>query len=373
MLIPGPVKVPLSVERASSLVVNHRSPEFRNIIMEAEELLNKFAGSSRAVMTTGSGTTAVESMIFSLTSYGDYVGAVTFGEFGNRLIESLRRRGLHVAAMELTENDVLTEDNVRDFIRKHSKMKSLFLVQNETGNGTSIHNMKEIAGAAKDAGVRVLVDSVSAFGALPLHIKDWGIDAVATCSQKGLASVPGIGIVLLGDEMASIAKPRDDIPQYLDLGISLNFLSKNETPFTPSTGSFSALLEALRILKKEGLERRWARHRANADYLRRSLMKNGSEILGKPGNYSDTVIAFRPVLPVKETINRLASMEIMVSRGIGNLSDSIIRVGNLGIVTGNDILRFVNAYYETSGWPERSTEKDIPPDSIPPPEIMSLF
>ena len=202
MLIPGPVNVPSSVAKASDLVVNHRSQQFRDIVMEAEGILNKFAGSERAVMTTGSGTTAVESMIFSLTSPGDDVGAVTFGEFGNRLIDSLHRRGLKVSTLNMTENDVLTEDGIKDFIGRNSRMKSLFLVQNETGNGTSIQIMRKITLAAKDMGVRVFVDSVSAFGGVPMNVRDWGIDAVATCSQKGLASVPGIGIVLLGEEIA---------------------------------------------------------------------------------------------------------------------------------------------------------------------------
>ncbi|MEM0157396.1 MAG: aminotransferase class V-fold PLP-dependent enzyme [Thermoplasmataceae archaeon] len=373
MLIPGPVNVPPGVAQASSYVGNHRSQEFRDIIMESESLLNRFAGSYRAVMTTGSGTTAVESMIFSLTSRGDHVGAVTSGEFGNRLIDSLHRRGLQVSTLNLTENDTLSDDDVKDFIGKHREIRSLFLVQNETGNGTSIHDMKRITLAARDMGVRVFVDSVSAFGAVPINVKEWGIDAVATCSQKGLASVPGIGIVLLGEEMVNLMKPGDDIPQYLDLGISLKFLSKNETPYTPSTGGFSALREALKILEREGLEKRWARHHASAEYLRKSLLKNQSEILGNPGNYSDTVIAFRPKLSVKDTIAGLSSKGITVSRGMGKLSDSIIRVGNLGIVTGNDIRRFVNAYYQVSGIDDYSPEEDVPAESIPEPEIMNLF
>lgn len=373
MLIPGPVKVPQSVAEASNFVVNHRSQEFRDIISESEELLNRFAGSEHAIMTTGSGTTAVESMIFSLTSPGEYVGAVTFGEFGNRLIESLHRRGLNVSTLNLTENHILEDDDIKDFIGRNTRMKSVFLVQNETGNGTSIRELKKVTLAAREMGVRVFVDSVSAFGAVPVNVREWGIDALATCSQKGLASVPGLGIVLLGEEMASITRPRDDIPQYLDIGVSLRFLSKNETPYTPSTGSFNALREALRILEAEGLEKRWARHHANAEYLRKSLQRSNSEVLGNPDNYSDTVIAFKPLLTVKETIAGLASRGITVSRGMGKLSDSIIRVGNLGIVTGNDIRTFVNAYSEVSGTNESGSDEDIPAESIPAPEIMNLF
>jgi len=40
LLIPGPVDVPDPVLRASAYVINHRSPEFREIVKDCEEMLN---------------------------------------------------------------------------------------------------------------------------------------------------------------------------------------------------------------------------------------------------------------------------------------------------------------------------------------------
>lgn len=349
MLIPGPVEVPESVLKASAYVVNHRSPEFRSLVEKSERLVNKFADATATVMTTGSGTTAVESMIYSLTSPGDSVIAATFGEFGNRLIQSLKRRGLKVAEISKTPDDVLTVDDVDTAISRNGEAKAVFLVHNETGNGTSIHNLKEIASAIKNRGLRVYVDSVSGFGSIPIMVNKWGIDAMATCSQKGLASVPGLGLVSLGMELAENLKVPGDVPQYLDLDISMNFLRKKETPFTPSTGSFSALAKALEILDREGLERRWKRHSTNADLLRTRLSETGSSVMGIPENYSDTVIAFKPILPVAEVVERLSRDNIIVSRGMGKLSDQIVRVGNVGMVTGSQIIHFLNAYRRICG------------------------
>jgi aspartate aminotransferase-like enzyme len=58
---------------------------------------------------------------------------------------------------------------------------------------------------------------------------------------------------------------------------------------------------------------------------------------------------------------------------MGKLADSIIRVGNMGIVTGRDIHEFVRAYYDISGIPESNSDEEIPADSIPDPQIMNLF
>ena len=363
MLIPGPVEVPKSVLRSSAYVVNHRSREFREIVEKSEELLNKFGDSSRSVMTTGSGTTAVESMIYSFTEPEENVLAVTFGEFGNRMIESIERRGCNVSVIKKDSDSLLNAGDIENFVSSHKEITSLFIVQNETGNGTSVRNLEEVCRKGKNLGLKVLVDSVSGFGAIPLKINQWGIDAAATCSQKGLASVPGIGIVLIGKEFSELTPAGKAIPQYLDLNISLNFLRKHETPYTPSTGSFNALHTALKILDAETPEKRWKRHRANAEFLRQNIVGNGSEILGKDFNYSDTVIAFKPPIPVSELQSRLKSSGFEVAKGMGELSDKIVRVGNLGIVDGRTIVEFLNAYYNAIGLEKKLDFSDAPSDT----------
>lgn len=363
MLIPGPVEVPDSVLRSSAYVVNHRSKEFREIVEKSESLLNKFGDCTRSVMTTGSGTTAVESMVYSFTEPEENVLAVTFGEFGNRMIESIERRGCRVNIIRKNQDSFLEEGEIESFVSSHKDITSLFLVQNETGNGTSIRNLEEICKEGKKLGLKVLVDSVSGFGAIPIKINKWEIDAAATCSQKGLASVPGLGIVLIGKEFSDHTPARKAIPQYLDLNVSLNFLRKHETPYTPSTGSFNALNTALQILDTETIEKRWKRHFANAEFLRQNLFGTGAEILGKDFNYSDTVIAFRPPVPVGDLLSRLKLSGYEIARGMGDLSDKIVRVGNLGMVDGKKIVGFLNAYYSAVGLEKKMEISDAPEDT----------
>jgi len=364
LLIPGPVEVPESVLKASAYVVNHRSAEFREIVRDCENMLNRFADSTKTVITTGSGTTAVESMIFSMTEPGESVIAVSFGEFGERLIDSLHRRGLKVHAIRKNADCFLSEGEFEETVSNLKNCRSVFFVQNETGNGTSIKNLRSLARIARDHGLRVFVDSVSAFGAVPARVNEWGIDALATCSQKGIASVPGLGIVCIGKESSEKLLPRNDIPQYLDLGISLKFIEKNETPYTPSTGSFNALRTALGILSAEGIETRWKRIRANAGFLREFLSASGSQIIGNVNNYSDTVIAFAPGSDITQIIGELARRGLVVSRGMGEFASNTIRVGNLGITSGKDIMTFLNSYFEIVGSSKKVHPADIPAESI---------
>ncbi|HKJ96391.1 MAG TPA: aminotransferase class V-fold PLP-dependent enzyme, partial [Thermoplasmataceae archaeon] len=217
LLLPGPVDVPDEVLKASAYVQNHRSDEFRDIVRSSSDLLNRFADSSASVITTGSGTTAVESMLYSMTSRNEGVLAVTFGEFGGRLVESLNRHGCNVKVMEKSYSDTLEPGEIADYISKNKEIKTVCLIHNETGNGTSIYNLREAAREAKNLGMKVLVDSVSGFGSLEEKANSWGIDAIASCSQKGLASVPGLGMVSISEEGLGYVLESADVPKYMDL------------------------------------------------------------------------------------------------------------------------------------------------------------
>lgn len=360
LLLPGPVDVPEVVLKASAYVQNHRSEEFREIIRSSSEMLNAFADSDKSVITTGSGTTAVESMLYSMISKNEEVLAVSFGEFGDRLIESLNRRGCKTSVIKKTYNETLEIGEITEAVSKNKGLKTLCLVHNETGNGTSIRNLREIAREGKELGLKVLVDSVSGFGASEIKANSWGIDAIATCSQKALASVPGLGMVSISKEGLDYVLKNNDVPKYMDLAISLEFLEKDETPYTPSTGSFNALYAALKILEKEGIENRWARHSSAASFVRNQLIKTGSEMYGVEANYSDTVLAFRPPIAVKKLISDMKTAGIQISKGMKSFSDSMIRVGLLGIVNAESIAYFLNTYFKSIGSNERVDVSSVP-------------
>lgn len=360
LLIPGPVDVPDEVLKASAYVQNHRSEEFRGIVRSSSDLMNKFADSEVSIITTGSGTTSVESMLYSMTSKKESVLAVTFGEFGGRLVESLNRHGCDVGVIQKTHSDTLESGEIADFISKHKDITTVCLIHNETGNGTSLHHLKEAAREAKNLGMKVLVDSVSGFGSIEIKANSWGIDAIASCSQKGLASVPGLGMVSISEEGLGYVLENPDVPKYMDLSVSLKFLEKDETPYTPSTGSFNALLTALKILEREGLENRWKRHTAAAGFVRDHLIESGSKMYGNKSNYSDTVLAFEPPVPVKKLHTDMKNASIQISKGMKSFSDKMIRVGLLGVVDSVKIASFLNTYYESIGSDKKIDETSVP-------------
>ncbi|MEM0139382.1 MAG: aminotransferase class V-fold PLP-dependent enzyme [Ferroplasma sp.] len=365
LLIPGPVEVPYSVANAGSLVINHRSSQFRQIFAENEEILNKFSGAYRTVMVTGSGTLAVESMVFSLIRQDSRVLSISYGNFGERLIASIRKRTGNVEAINYEKLDLkalINEIKSRDY-------DMLFLVHNETSNGTAIIDLSEIINIVRNKGARLLVDDVSGFAGYRMDMN--GIYAMVTGSQKNIAAVPGIGIIFLSEDAYNDAMSVEssNVPFYLDLKTSLKFLDKNETAFTPSTGAFNSLNAALKILDAEGFNNRIKRIEASSHYIRDVFVKNGIEIFGDKNTYSNTVVCFYN--NDNTMIKKLEEKGIIVSKGMGTFSDKTIRIGTMGVINNVYIKKFLNAYFSIRGDNITIDESDLPKETFLPDFIKS--
>ncbi len=364
LLIPGPVEVPFSVANAGSYVINHRSNEFREIVQENHILLNKFSGAYKTVMVTGSGTLAVETMVFSLINENDRVLSISYGNFGERLTESILRKTKHV---QFVKYDMLDMGSLLNEIRNREYDK-LFLVHNETSNGTAIQDMSEIVKIVHSKGAKLLIDDVSGFGGYSMDMK--GIYAMVTGSQKNIAAIPGIGIIFLSrdacDDMENV--PSVAAPFYLDLKTSLKFLDKNETAYTPSTGAFLSLNLALKILDREGFSNRIKRVKSSSQFIRNELKENGIEIFGNSDIYSSTVVCFYN--KDTEMIKKLLDSGIAVSKGMGSISAKTLRIGTMGIINNFYIWKFLNTYFKLSGINRALDISEMPSSTLLPDFIM---
>ncbi|SMD30742.1 pyridoxal-phosphate-dependent aminotransferase family protein [Picrophilus oshimae] len=361
LLIPGPVEVTRPVMDAGSYLCNHRSDEFRAIVNNIENSLNSLTGSHRAVVTTGSGTLAVESMVFSLINKNDKVVALTQGPFGDRLAASVRRASKNAEIINIENKNIMEIIEEKDFDK-------LFMVHNETGYGVAVRNINDVARAVKNKGSRIIIDSVS--GYLGYKIDFSNIYAMATGSQKNIAALPGTGIDFLSKEAVDDLYSNDvDAPFYLDLKTSLDFLEKNETPYTPSTGAFKSLEVALDEVKKEGMENRIKRIEKASKFIRSILNENNIEVNGDDSNYSNTVVCFKPRTDPDDVIKRLASENIIITKGMGSMKN-YLRIGTMGIINSHFISRFLNSYFKIEKINDYVDESEVKCDL---PEFLEII
>ena len=117
--------------------------------------------------------------------------AGAFGERWQKLTDRVRRRRPDASSTSGARRRARTTSPPAS--SELGGAKAVFLTHSETSTGV-VADLQALAAAAKASGALVVVDAVSSLGAVPLEPDAWGIDVVASGSQKALMTPPGLGL-----------------------------------------------------------------------------------------------------------------------------------------------------------------------------------
>jgi aspartate aminotransferase-like enzyme len=348
--IPGPTPLPDEVRAAAGRqMVNHRGPEFRELITRVTQRLQlAFRTTNDILILTCSGTGGLEAVIVNHLSPGDDVLAVSIGSFGDRFAKIARVYGASVEKQDAEWGRAAEPQQVADALRAMAAdgrpAKAILLTHNETSTGVE-NPVAELAAATREASPEtlILIDAISGLGAVPFDSDGWGLDVVATGSQKSWMSPPGLAMVSVS-ERAWEAATRATMPRYyFDLAHARTAMGKGETPWTPAVGVLFALDVALEMLEQEGYENVFARHAACAAAARAGLADLGFSLFADQAHASRTVTAAW----IPDGIEWAALNKAMRSRGLvlaggqDRLAGKILRIGHLGNVSVADVVSAV--------------------------------
>ncbi|MCE4602567.1 MAG: aminotransferase class V-fold PLP-dependent enzyme [Desulfurococcales archaeon] len=334
LLTPGPVMARRSVlEAASRQVISHRGPAFRGLMRGLQEKLAAILGLADGMVAVmpGSGTTAVDSMLWSLIPPRSRVTVLSWGDFGERIAKSLQARGATVRLARAPWGQALSLEEALEALEGSEYAA---VVHNETSTGVAYRQLKRLAEEASGMGVKLLVDTVSGLGGEHLSM-EWGIYAAATCSHKAIAAPPGVGMVALSREALKDLRERgtQGVPPILDLDKYRRFLEERmETPFTPPVNTLYALDKALEHILQQGIRNHIEAHRERA-----AILYNAGPQPLPPGELrSNTVVALKvqDAHKVKEELERRG---YIIAHGMGKLKNTIVRIGTMGDITTEDI------------------------------------
>ena len=344
LMIPGPTPVPESVLLAQAQhLIGHRSGEFSQIMAEVSDGLKWLHQTKNDVlMLTASGTGAMEAGIINVLSVGDRVLVGSNGKFGQRWVDVCEAFGLKTEVISSEWGKALNPDDFKVALEADTEksIKAVIITHSETSTGV-LNDLQTIAGYVHAHGeALILVDAVTSLGACSVPIDEWGLDVVASGSQKGYMVPPGLGFVTMGDR-AWQAYETSNIPKfYLDLGPYRKSGAKNTTPFTPPVSLFFAIQVALKMMQEEGLDNIFARH-ARLQQATRAAMK----ALNLPLFAADEVAspAVTAVMPQTVEAEKIRStmrkdFDIALAGGQDHLKGQIFRMGHLGFVGDRDIL-----------------------------------
>jgi aspartate aminotransferase-like enzyme len=337
-LTPGPVQIPKRVIEAMARQPQfHRAEEFREVFREVVEKLTKVYNAI-PIIIPGTGTLAVDVMVYNYVDPGDNVIVVVNGEFGERLAEAVESRGAVVQKVEWSYGEAPPPDVLEDVVRKVGKVKAVAVVHNETSTGTTNRFIEKYQDVADSHGAVLLVDSVSIF---PAEVFKKRVDVIATASQKAFISPPGAAILYLSKEPTAKAP----IPPSMNLKKFLQFLKKWETPYTPPINVIYGLNAALDYILEMGVEKYHELHRERAEHLYSNIKL---EPIAKKPFRSYTVTAFY-TQKAREIIAELKKRGYVIAGGMGALKDRSIRIGVMGEIHSEDlkaVVEVVNSYVD---------------------------
>jgi aspartate aminotransferase-like enzyme len=340
--IPGPTALPPSVREAGGRqMVNHRGEEFKALLGRVDEGMRPYFGTSgQVILLTCAGTGALEAAIVNTLSPGDPVLAVTMGAFGDRFAQIADVYGAAVTRLSVDWGRAAEPAAVRDAAAAVPGLKAVLLTHNETSTGVA-NELAPLAAAIREVApdALILVDAISALGAVPFAMDAWGLDLVVTGSQKAWMSAPGMAMAVLSPR-AWAATETARMPRfYLDLRKHRDTAANGETPWTPAVAVLYQVDEGLRLMQAEG-DGVFARHEACQAMTRAGLRALGFQLLAEDDVASKTVTAawIPDDLDWKAFNGALKRRGLVLAGGQGKLKGKIFRVGHLGSVTTDDIL-----------------------------------
>ena len=353
LMIPGPTPVPESVLKAMGRhPIGHRSGDFQAIVRRTTDQLKWLHQTSGDVLViTGSGTAAMEAGMINTLSRGDKVLCGDNGKFGERWVKVAHAYGLDVEVIQAEWGQPLDPDQFRQALEADTAktIKAVILTHSETSTGV-INDLQTIAGHVKNHGTALTIaDCVTSLGATDVPMDAWGIDVIASGSQKGYMMPPGLSFVAMSNK-AWEAYERSDLPKfYLDLGPYRKTAAKDSNPFTPAVNLYFGLEAALDMMQTEGLETIFSRHARHRSAAQAGMKAIGLPLFAAEGYGSPAITAVAPDGIDAEQLRKAVKekFDILLAGGQDHLKGKVFRIGHLGFVCDRDVLTAVSAIEAT--------------------------
>jgi 2-aminoethylphosphonate-pyruvate transaminase len=314
------------------------------------QMLGKGNESFDCVPMQGSGSFSVEAMLGAFVPKNGKVLVLSNGAYGQRAAKTLNY--LKRDCIVLDKGDYLPPrgEEVSQILSNDKDITHVVAVHCETSSGI-LNPIEEISTATYKAGRKLLVDSMSAFGAIPVEPDKIKYEAIVSSANKCIEGVPGFGFILARKSALEAAKGNSH-SLCLDLHDQWSHMNKTgQWRYTPPTHALAAFLVALEAhLKEGGVGGRGARYTKNRDTLVSGMRSIGFETLLSERWLSPIIVTFfcpkDPLFDFTKFYDLMKSQGFIIYPGKLTIVESF-RIGCIGQMDDQTMLKVVDAANES--------------------------
>jgi len=295
LLTPGPLTTSPSVKEAMLHDYGSRDNTFielnANMLTSLINIVNG-QGTHVSVPLQGSGSFVVEAMIGNFVPADGKLLILVNGAYGQRIVKMCNYYKRHYIIQESAEDVPVDTIQLDKTLSADADISHVVVVYCETTSGI-LNPLKEVSDVVSKHQRGLLIDAMSAFGALPLDVKDITFDAVVASSNKCLEGAPGLGFCIASE--AAMVKTEGNSPSLvLDLYDQWRAMQKTKQwRFTPPTHVILAFAQAIKEFEAEGgVAGRGGRYRNNHGILISGMRNMGFKTLLPDALQAPIIVTF---------------------------------------------------------------------------------
>ncbi len=345
LMTPGPTPVPQAVrDELAAPMIHHRTAEFREMAANLNTDLAYLFGAAQPPCTiVGSGTAAMEAAIVSVLSgfrdSGQKALCLSNGKFSERWVKVCKAYGIATAVLETEYGQVIAPEQVEAALKADAKIGAVILVHSETSTATAC-DLQPIAQVARAHDALVMVDGITSVGAFEVEMDAWGLDVLATGSQKALMNPPGLGFTAVSERgWAAVEKmPTPAGAFYLDLRAYRAKLEAADSPYTAGVALVRGCGKAAAMIREEGRENVWKRTGEQARACRAAAEAMGVKLFSaRPADSVTALVLPEGVEDKKLRKELIAKHSVQLAGGQGTMEGKIVRISHMGAVTMDNL------------------------------------
>jgi aspartate aminotransferase-like enzyme len=349
LMTPGPVPLPKEVlENLALPMEHHRTPEFVALFGRTlKNLKEVFLTKEPVFVHTSTGSGGMESALVNCLSPGDHVISVVSGKFGERWADMAEAFGAQVTRIEVPWGKAVDVATVREALEKHPEAVALLCQACETSTGV-LHPIRELAMLTRQHRAVFMVDAITALGALPLPMDEWGIDVLVGGSQKAFMLPTGLSFISFSQKAWKLTETSKCPKFYFDLRKERKANEAGESYFSTAVTHIRALDLVLDIFLRQGLHKVHERIQALSKATIVGARELGLDIFPEVPSPSLSAIRLPEGVDGQNVRSLMESArQVVVMGGQDQLKGKIIRIGHMGAIRDEDLIATLDALAES--------------------------